>query len=233
MSNEVGTMSEIKRFPEVESSLVDRDSLPDLVHHELRRRILNLELAAGERLLESKIAEEFGVSRTTLRSALHDLANENLVEITKRRGCFVARMDPSEVRDTCFARFLLEAGAACDNLDWITTEALAELEAQVNNMKDAALVGNMVAIVDADTEFHGAIVSGGKRRRVGDLWHMLDGQMGSLMRSSFDQQGINMTDLIERHVEVIEALRSRDVDVIRAAIRDHYLARHPLDNGGR
>ena len=43
MSNEVGTMSEIKRFPEVESSLVDRDSLPDLVHQELRRRILNVD----------------------------------------------------------------------------------------------------------------------------------------------------------------------------------------------
>ena len=124
------------------------------------------------------------MSRTTLVLPCTTWRMRTWWRSPKRRGCFVARMDPSEVRDTCFARFLLEAGAACDNLDWITPEALAELEAQVNNMKDAALVGNMVAIVDADTEFHGAIVSGGKRRRVGDLWHMLDGQIGSLMRSS-------------------------------------------------
>jgi DNA-binding GntR family transcriptional regulator len=203
--------------------------LPEVVHQELRRRILNEEFAAGERLLESKIAEEFGVSRTTLRSALHDLASEKLVEMTKRRGCFVARMNVSEVQDTCFARFLLEAGAACDNLDWITPETLAQLEAQVRKMKDAAIVGDMAAIVDADTEFHGIIVSAGAWRRVGDLWHLLDGQMGSLMRSSFDQQGINMADLVERHVEVIKALRARDVDVIRQAIKDHYLERQMPD----
>ena len=140
-------------------------------------------------------------------------------------------MNVSEVQDTCFARFLLEAGAACDNLDWITPETLAQLEAQVRKMKDAALVGDMAAIVDADTEFHGIIVSAGAWRRVGDLWHLLDGQMGSLMRSSFDQQGINMADLVERHVEVIKALRARDVDVIRQAINDHYLERQMPDKG--
>jgi GntR family transcriptional regulator, rspAB operon transcriptional repressor len=219
-------------MPEMRSSpgsLINRASLPEVVHDELRRRILNDELAAGERLLESKIAEEFGVSRTTLRSALHDLANENLVKISKRRGCFVARMDAAEIQDTCFARFLLEAGAACDKLNWITPEALDELEAHVQEMKQAAIVGDMAAIVDADTDFHGRIVSAGERLRVRDLWHMLDGQMGALMRSSFEQQGINMDDLVKRHVDVIEALRSRNAKVIREAIKDHYLERHMLD----
>jgi DNA-binding GntR family transcriptional regulator len=223
-------MHETNGFPRVEGSLIDRASLPEVVHDELRRRILNDELAAGARLLESKIAEEFGVSRTTVRSALRGLATENLVEITKRRGCFVARMNASEVRDSCFARFLLEAGAACENLDWITPEVLDELVAYVDKMKKAAVVGDMATIVDADTAFHGVIVSAGERRRVRELWHMLDGQMGSLMRSSFDQQGSNMKYLVERHVEVIQALRSRQVDVIRRAIRDHYLKRQMSDD---
>jgi len=224
-------MNETKRSHGSEGSLVDRASLPEVVHHELRRRILNDELAAGERLLESKIAEEFGVSRTTLRSALRGLATENLVEIVKRRGCFVARMDASEIRDSCFARFLLEAGAACDNLGWITPEVLAELEARVDKMKQAAIVGDMATIVDADTEFHGIIVSAGEWRRARDLWHMLDGQMGSLMRSSLEQQGMNMNYLVERHLEVVEALRSRQVELIRQAIRDHYLKRQMSGNG--
>jgi len=215
----------------VEGSLIDRASLPEVLHDELRRRILNDDLAAGERLLESKIAEEFGVSRTTVRSALRGLATENLVEITKRRGCFVARMHASEVRDSCFARFLLEAGAACENLDWITPEALDELETHVDQMKEAALVGDMATIVDADTAFHGVIVSAGDRRRVRELWHMLDGQMGSLMRSSLDQQGSDIKHLVERHVEVIQALRTRRVDVIRQAIRDHYLKRELSEDG--
>ncbi|MGA3354150.1 MAG: GntR family transcriptional regulator [Acidimicrobiales bacterium] len=224
-------MAETRGSPVVEGSLVDRASLPEVVHYELRRRILNDELVAGERLVESKLAEEFGVSRTTLRSALHDLANENLVEISKRRGCFVARMTASEVEDSCFARFLLEAGAACDNLNWITPEVLGELEAQVQRMKDAAIVGDMVAIVDADTEFHGIIVSAGNRRRVRELWHMLDGQMGSLMRSSLEHQGVNMVDIVGRHTEVMEALRSHRAKVIRQALSDHYVRRE--SNNGK
>lgn len=212
-------------------SPIDHALLSEVVYRELRRRIVNDEYTAGERLIESKIAEEFGVSRTTLRSALRDLANENLVEISKRRGCFVARMDASEVQDTCFARFLLEAGAACDSLDWVTPEVLSELEAQVRRMKEAAARGDMVAIVDADTKFHGLIVSAGGRRRVQELWHMLDGQMGSLMRSSLEQQGVNIVEVVQRHGQVVEALRSRRVGVIRDAIRDHYMRRKPSGNG--
>jgi DNA-binding GntR family transcriptional regulator len=209
----------------VERGVINHASLPEAVHIELRRRILNNEYAAGERLLESKLAEEFGVSRTTLRSALRDLANENLVEITKRRGCFVARMSPTEVQDSCFARYLLEAGAATEDLEWITPAVLTELDDQMQKMKDAVVLGDMASIVDADTDFHGVIISAGGRSRVRELWHMLDGQMGSLMRSSLDQQGIDMIEIVERHALLIEALRSRQRDVIEAAIKDHYLSR--------
>lgn len=222
-------MSEAMRNSNAGGRGFHHHSLPEAVHDELRRRILNNEFGAGERLVESKIAEEFGVSRTTLREALRELASENLVEITKRRGCFVARMDASEVRDSCFARYVLEAGAATDDLSWITPEVLETLEALVVKMKVHAFDGDMASIIDTDTEFHGVIVSAGTGNRVRELWHMLDGQMGSLMRSSLDQQGIDMDEVVERHVVVIDALRSRQNDVIHEAIKDHYLSRAPTN----
>jgi DNA-binding GntR family transcriptional regulator len=136
-------MSEAMRDPGPNGRSFHHNSLPEAVHDELRRRILNNEFSAGERLVELRIAEEFGVSRTTLREALRKLASENLVEITKRRGCFVARMDASEVRDSCFARFVLEAGAATDDLSWITPEVIARLEGIVEQMRASALEGDM------------------------------------------------------------------------------------------
>ena len=68
--------------------MIAHQSLPELVRLTLRRRILNNELAAGERLTEASLAAEFGVSRTTLRSALTALQNDRLVEFSPRRGCF-------------------------------------------------------------------------------------------------------------------------------------------------
>ena len=53
--------------------MISHLSLPEAVRLTLRRRILNNELAAGERLIEAGLAAEFGVSRTTLRSALMEL----------------------------------------------------------------------------------------------------------------------------------------------------------------
>ncbi len=224
-------MSETLRNSVADGRAIRHNSLPEAVHDELRRRILNNEFAAGERLVESRIAEEFEVSRTTLREALRKLASENLVEITKRRGCFVARMDASEVRDSCFARFVLEAGAATDDLSWITPKVIAELEGHLEMMKVFALQKDMASIVDADTAFHSVIVSAGKGNRVRDLWHTLDGQMGSLMRSSFEEQGIDLEEIVARHEIVIDALRSRKRTVIHSAIREHYLRPEPDSSG--
>ena len=207
----------------VDTGHIKHTSLPDAVYTELRRRILNNEFIAGEHLVESRIAEEFGVSRTTLRSALRDLANENLITMTDRRGSFVARMSATEIIDSCFARYLLEAGAACHDLGWITPEVFDELELQIERMKVSALTQDMATIVDADTDFHSVILSASERPRVTELWHMLDGQMGSLMRSSIEQQGIDMEDIVERHREVIDALKTREASVIEEAIRSHYL----------
>jgi GntR family transcriptional regulator, rspAB operon transcriptional repressor len=197
--------------------------LPDAVHAALRRRILNGDFEAGERLVESRISEEFGVSRTTLRSALRELANENLVEISNRHGCYVARMDLDEIEDTCFARYLLEASVVSENVDWLTPELFDALEDQIENMKLAALSRDMASIVDADTNFHGVIVAAGGRTRVAELWHLMDGQMGSVVRSATDELGIDMNEIAQRHQLIVQALRTKTADIIEGAIKDHYV----------
>lgn len=198
-------------------------SLPDEVHLTLKRRILNNELTAGERLVESNLAAEFGVSRTTLRSALRELKNEGLVEISPRRGCFVARMSQAEVEDACYARYLLEAGAICEVTSKVDESLLSSVDKELHEMQAAAAAGDVAVIIEVDTRLHGLIVEAGGRARVSDLWHALDGQMGSLMRSSLDRQGIDLFEAVNRHRVLLEALRTRRRSVIGRAIKDHYV----------
>lgn len=204
-------------------------SLPDAVRLVLRRRIINNELPAGSRLIEAKLAEEFGVSRTTLRSAMRDLHNDGLVEITPRRGCFVARMDPADIRDICFARYVLEAGAAAELR--ADADVLDQLEAALDAMAGAAAEGDLEAVVDADTRLHGLIVEAGGRRRVAELWHELDGQMGSLIRSSLERQGIDLEEIVQRHRTLVDAIASGRRPTIVKAIREHYLDGLPEVDG--
>jgi GntR family transcriptional regulator, rspAB operon transcriptional repressor len=196
-------------------------SLPEVVRLTLRRRIINNELPAGSRLLETKLAEEFGVSRTTLRSALRELKNDGLVEIAPRRGAFVARMNPSDIRDICFARYVLEAGAAAEAR--IDAALLERLDRAIEPMVVAAERGDLEAMVEADTQLHGVLVRAGGSRRVAELWHELDGQMGSLMRSSLERQQIDLDETVERHRLLVAAIATKRRPTIVKAIREHYL----------
>jgi DNA-binding GntR family transcriptional regulator len=210
----------------VASTEIRHPLLPDVVRQTLRRRIINNELPAGTRLLETKLAEEFGVSRTTLRSALRELKNDGLIEISPRRGCFVARMDPTDIHDICLARYVLEAGAASE-LGPIDDALLQALEAALAAMRAAADAGDLEAIVEADTRLHGIIVERGGGKRVVELWHGLDGQMGSLIRSSLERQGIDLREAVNRHRRLLDALATRRKPTIVKAIREHYLDPSP------
>jgi DNA-binding GntR family transcriptional regulator len=212
----------VARPETVPAALIRHPLLPEVVRQTLRRRIINNELPAGTRLLEVRLAEEFGVSRTTLRSALRELKNDGLIEMSPRRGCFVARMDPNDIHDICFARYVLEAGAASELRD-IDDALLRELEEALEAMHAAAGDGDLEAIVEADTRLHGILVERGGGRRVVELWHGLDGQMGSLMRSSLEVQGIDLREAVDRHRKLLDAVATRRKPTIVKAIREHYL----------
>jgi len=203
--------------------VIAHQSLPEVVRLTLRRRILNNEFVAGERLIEANLAAEFGVSRTTLRAALMELKNDRLVEFLPRRGCSVARMSRAEVEDACFARYLLESGAACEDRAVIDDNLIASLEKELDAMAESADAGDLAGIVECDTRLHGLLVEAGGRARLTELWHALDGQMGALMRSSLEFQGSDLSEVVARHRTLIDDVATRDRVLIAAAIKNHYL----------
>jgi DNA-binding GntR family transcriptional regulator len=204
--------------------VISHQSLPEVVRLTLRRRILNNELAAGERLIEANLAAEFGVSRTTLRSALMELKNDRLVEFLPRRGCSVARMSRAEIADACFARYLLESGAACEDRAVIDDSLISSMEKELDAMAECVDASDLAAIVECDTRLHGLLVEAGGRVRLAELWHSLDGQMGALMRSSLEFQGGDLSEVVTRHRTLIEAVRTKDRVLMAAAIKEHYLS---------
>jgi GntR family transcriptional regulator, rspAB operon transcriptional repressor len=215
--------------------VIAHQSLPEAVRMTLRRRILNNELVAGERLIEANLAAEFGVSRTTLRAALMELKNDRLIEFLPRRGCSVARMSRAEVEDACFARYLLESGAACEDRAVIDDSLVASLEKELDAMARSAESSDLAAIVECDTRLHGLLVEAGGRARLTELWHSLDGQMGALMRSSLEFQGGELSEVVTRHRSLIDAIATKDRVLMAAAIKHHYLSPesfHDTDDRG-
>src|SRR5687768_16692374 len=102
--------------------------LVDDVSHSLEDAILAGRMRPGERLVETRLCAELGVSRTTLREALLMLQRRGLVRSEPRRGTFVTRLSRHEARDLCLARALLEAYAVTSGYDRLAGETFARLD---------------------------------------------------------------------------------------------------------
>ena len=73
--------------------------LRDIVFKTLREAIVTGELKPGERLMEIKLANEMGVSRTPVREAIRKLEQEGLVCLTARKGAEVAPINAKDLRE--------------------------------------------------------------------------------------------------------------------------------------
>lgn len=78
----------------------------------LTRAIVEHRLLPGSKLVEQKLADHFGVSRTLVRQALMQLAQQRLVTLEPARGAFVAAPSADEARQVFAVRRMLEAEMA-------------------------------------------------------------------------------------------------------------------------
>ena len=207
--------------------MFEHDSLPEAVARTLRRRILNNELPAETRLVEANLAAEFGVSRGTIRDAMRSLQGEGLIASVPRRYSVVTRMSPEDAEDVCYARYVLEDASVCQGLERNAAVLVGELRDAVRDMAAAARDGDMDALVESDTRFHERLIDVSGRRRLKDLWSMLNSQMGALMRSEIERQQIGLAEAAGRHRILVEAVGSGDVIKVRDALREHYLMGFP------
>jgi DNA-binding GntR family transcriptional regulator len=103
----------------------------------LTRAIAQHRLLPGSKLGEQKLADHFGVSRTLVRQALHQLAQNRLVRLEPARGAFVAAPTVEEARQVFAVRRMLEAEMARAFVREVTPAKLKALRAHVAREKEA------------------------------------------------------------------------------------------------
>jgi DNA-binding GntR family transcriptional regulator len=205
------------------STIVQHQSLPERVHEILRERILSKELPAGTLLIELDLSEEFGVSRTTIRSALRELKAERLIEVSPRRGSSVSRMSAEMSTEICMARYALEAADLERVLRSDRAGLTRQMDTALETMNNAAKAGDLSALVAADTDLHRHVVAAADLPLLVDLWQGLNGQMAALMLAALDRQGIDLQESVRRHAELIEQFRTLRPGQAVKALREHYL----------
>jgi len=132
-------------------------STADAVTESLREAILRGQFRPGERLLQERLAEDFGVSRQPVREALGRLETEGLVTSLLSGGCAVSEFSQEHVRENYRLRFLLEAEAASEAAVRMTTDEVDELSTVNARLGRAYESGDFSKVLELNRRFHGAI----------------------------------------------------------------------------
>jgi DNA-binding GntR family transcriptional regulator len=183
------------------------------VYTELKRRIMSLELAPGERLYEPALAESLEVSRTPLREAIRRLTAENLLEQQPTGGVVVPRLDPREIAELYDVRASLEGLMAREATRRATKDDLAALEDILS--RNAALVGFAEDAMDVGKRLHDAIARIADNRWAIRLHDQIADQMVRYRVVTNSTQQRRDTALQE-HRDIYAAVVSGDAE--RAAI---------------
>lgn len=188
-------------------------SLADTITEQLRAAIISGQLAPGERLAESVLAELLGVSRSPVREALKNLEAMGLVRSQPNHSAFVWNPTETDVEEIVTLRRMLEVHATEQVLNKIQSDDLERL-AQIITMQERAIAaGNYLDLVDRDREFHEYIIRKTGNVRLLEWWDQIMSQWQVLVmrRWQFDTENVIPRVLRDHHL-LLDALRQRDLD---------------------
>ncbi|MFC8088828.1 GntR family transcriptional regulator [Streptomyces sp. NPDC057301] len=187
---------------------------------QLRQAILHGEMAPAQRLVENELAEQFGVTRASIRAALIDLEAQGLVERIRNRGSRVRVVTVEEAVAITECRMVLEALCAAKAAVAAGDEQLTQLADLGAAMTKAVADGEPMTYSELNQELHARIREFSGQRTAVELLERLNAQ---LVRHRFQlalRPGRPQHSLNE-HLAMIEAIRSRDPQAAEAAVRAH------------
>jgi DNA-binding GntR family transcriptional regulator len=194
--------------------IVLREQVKDM----LLQRIASGELKPGERIVETRIANELGTSQAPVREALRDLEQLRLVESEPFKGARVRAFGDAELVEVFPVRAVLEELAAKEAAKRLAGD-VGELEAELEAMRAAAREGDLTALVTHDIGFHRAIVEAAGNPVLEQCWKSL-GVEGRITITLYGTT-IEPHEAAELHVPLLEAIRSRRPGAAGRAARKH------------
>jgi len=204
----------------------------------LREMIQRGEISAGDRLpTERDLAKLLGVSRPTLRAGIRSLSTVGILQSRQGAGTFVAEaeesptLDSSQLRllsalhgftsDEMFeARLALEMSIAGLAAERATSEQMTLLAEEIAGMY-ASLEEPEQYLVH-DMQFHQTVAAASGNRILTSLMNMVATILFDY-RSKTVKRATDLKESAEQHHNIYRALRERDSEAARRAMRDHLL----------
>jgi DNA-binding GntR family transcriptional regulator len=201
---------------------VDVVTAVDAVTADLNERIFQGDIAPGTRLVGAALADEYGVSRQTIREALANLARRGVLESRPRRGMVVTLLEPASIRDLFHARRALEVAAV---RTLARTGSVGPGVGQAVDRLAGLRAGDpWIEVVDADVAFHEALMASVGSPRMTRLFSTLTDEARLCIAQAMRPRYSSVEALVDEHRAVVDAIEAGDVAAAAGAMTEHLRA---------
>ena len=188
----------------------------------LTEAILEDVLKGGDKLVETKLQKQFGISRSPLREAFRDLEKKGLVVITPRKGTFVRQITLKDIEENFPVRATLEGLAARIAYQKMGNQELADLERTLKKMETAVSRNDAKAYWKHHLTYHEIFIAATGNEILIDLLKIL--RMHSLWYRFFYQyyrEDLNKS--LAAHKKILNLFKGKKTDplVLAASVQDH------------
>lgn len=194
----------------------------DFVYSKLKDAIFKRHIRPDTRLVESKIAEQLGVSRTPVRGAIKKLAHDGFVKLSNNRGASIVKPTIKEIYDTFAVRAHLEKMAAAKAIEHVTRKDIIKLEDFLSIEIDTFEKRDIGIYYNLNYDFHICIADISQNTVLKDC-------LGSIINKShiylilyenFYQLKYNPS--YDEHNKIIEAIKEKNMKKCEDAIDIHF-----------
>lgn len=195
-------------------------TVEDAVVDRLRRLILSGQLARGQRLVQTELAESLGVSRTPIREALKRLGREGLVTLSSYKGATVSRFSTPDLDEVYTIRTALESHATYLAAGRMAAGEFEQLDAWLREMSSTFRAGDFEGLLRAHYEFHAVIYRSAAQPRFLDLILQYL-ELSSVYQRMALSMGRGALDPVGEHQDLVATLQRRDPEAAGTLMRGH------------
>jgi len=192
----------------------------EIAYDFIKSRILSNEYKPAQKLIESQLSSQIGVSRNTVKLALLRLEKERLVEIEKNRGAIVKAFTLEEVLNYLEIRIYLECLIIKSAVLNINDAQLKKMEEIINQMEDCIENNRLDDYSNFNSKFHDIIYQASTNPQAVELVTTIKTQLSRYNLRTILIPGRNVNSFKEHHA-IFTALKNREVDKAVEAIKLH------------
>jgi DNA-binding GntR family transcriptional regulator len=195
-------------------------SLRAKVFNQLQNDILNGKYQPEDSLIETRLSEELGVSRTPIREALRQLELEGLVQSIPNKGAVVKGITAKDIEDIYTIRMMIEGLAARWAAEKISPEELKELKEAVDLEEFYTIKNDTDHLLKFDSRFHEIIFRASKSKPLMHTLRTFHHYVQRARNTSLSTPGRAM-EVLKEHKAILQAIVDQNPDMAEKLTTEH------------